>query len=67
VITIEKLLSRLFDFQRFEKNKDLQRIINEVEDSYERTFLADSELSLVAGGKEIQEDKKEDKSDTELQ
>ena len=50
---IEKLLRRLFDYQRFEKDKRLDKIIREVEDRYSFSdcYISDLNLSLVAGGK----------------
>lgn len=52
---IESRLSRLFDYQRFERNKDLQRVINDVESRYDRgaVLLTESELSFAAGGRTV--------------
>ena len=62
MIIIENLIKKLFDYQRFEKNKDLQKIINDIEDRYpENELLGDYQLSFVAGGKE--EEKILDKDD----
>lgn len=50
---IEKLLTRLFDFQRFERNKELERIIAEIIEKYETSncYISEGDLLLVAGGK----------------
>lgn len=62
MIVIEKKLNKLFDFQKFEKNKDLQRIINDVEERYsESEVIGDYQLSFVAGGKKLDERIKIDK------
>ena len=62
MIVIEKKLNKLFDFQKFEKNKDLQRIINDVEERYsESEVIGDYQLSFVAGGKKLAERIKIDK------
>ena len=45
---MEKLLTSLFDFQRFEKNRELQSIIDEVEQKYGVTEMTDDELDLLA-------------------
>ena len=60
----EKKLSNLFDYQRFSKNKDLQRIINGVESRYESgsVLLSESELSFVAGGQYVEEEDKNKKN-----
>ena len=63
MIVIEKKLKKLFDYQRYEKNKDLQHIINDVENRFpEEVMINDYELSFVAGGKNV--DVKKDKEDT---
>ena len=41
-------LSRLFDFQRFEKNARLQRVIDEAHRRIEARELTDDELDQVA-------------------
>ena len=58
----ESKLSSLFDYQRFERNKDLQRIINDVERRYDAgaVLLTESELSFAAGGKTIDKIKTEE-------
>jgi len=63
VIIIQKLLEKLFDFQRYERNKDLKMLIDEVENTYQEVTLSDTELSFVAGGVK-QEEVKEDKGET---
>ena len=43
----EKLLSALFDFQKFERNEALQSVIDEVE-THRLTPLTDAELESVS-------------------
>ena len=47
----EKKLKLLFDFERFEKNKRLERLINETENRY-KNELSDDDIEIVsaAGG-----------------
>ena len=45
---MKKLLTNLFDFQRFEKNPSLQSIIDEVEERYGIDEMTDDELDLLA-------------------
>ncbi len=51
---MEKKLKRLFDYQRFEKNERLEKLIHETESRYAKE-LSDDDLSLVnaAGETEI--------------
>ncbi|MBO7676851.1 MAG: hypothetical protein J6S49_05000 [Erysipelotrichaceae bacterium] len=51
----DRKLSNLFDYQRFERNKDLQRIINDVEHRYDSSavLLTEAELSFAAGGRDV--------------
>lgn len=51
----ENKLSNLFDYQRFERNKDLQRIINNVQERYDTgaVLLSEAELSFAVGGKAL--------------
>ena len=51
----EKKLNNLFDYQRFERNKDLQRFINDVEKRYDTgaVLLTEAELSFAAGGRTL--------------
>ena len=58
---MEEKLSKLFEFQRFEKNKQLDMIIRGVQDRLESSeyCLNESALSLVAGGKKSEEDFKQ--------
>ena len=48
---MEKKLNKLFDYQRFEKNEKLEKLIRETESRYANA-LSEDELSLVsaAGG-----------------
>ena len=59
----EKLLTNLFDFQRFKRNPELQSMIAEVEQKYSVTEMSDDELDLLAaaGDPFSRELKKEDK------
>ena len=45
---MEKKISLLFDFQKFEKNKDLQAVIDAVHARYSARKLTDDEAELVA-------------------
>ena len=45
---MEKLLTGLFDFQRFEKDQALQGVIDEVEGRYFVEELSDDELELYS-------------------
>ena len=45
---LEKKLSQLFDFQRFEKNADLQAVIDAVHARHSARKLSDDEVSFVA-------------------
>lgn len=59
---IENKLFRLFDYQRFDKEKKLQSLINDVIQRHDNAYLlTDSDLSFALGGK--QEEKKKDKLD----
>ena len=60
---IENKLFRLFDYQRFDKEKKLQSLINDVVQRYDdnNCVLTDSDLSFALGGK--QEEIKRDKMD----
>lgn len=51
---MEKKLKKLFDYQRFEKNEKLEKLIRETESRYAKE-LSDDDLTLVnaAGGPEI--------------
>ena len=45
---MERKLSELFEFQRYEKNADLQAVINTVHTRYSARKLSDDEADLVA-------------------
>ena len=45
---LEKKISMLFDFQKFEKNADLQSVIDAVHARYTARKLSDDEAELVA-------------------
>lgn len=45
---MEKKISLLFDFQRFEKNADLQAVIDAVHARYTARKLTDDEAELIA-------------------
>jgi len=59
---MERKLRKLFDYQRFYKNKDLDRLIRNSLEKYEdqEAFeMSDNSLLLVAGGKkDVEEDRK---------
>ena len=50
---MEKKLKKLFDYQRFEKNERLEKIIRETESRYAKE-LSDDDLSLVNAAGETQ-------------
>ena len=61
----ETVLKTLFDYQRFEKESSLQKVIDEVLSRYntlgDMIFLEDDSLDMVAGGiGEIPEDTDDD-------
>ena len=45
---MEKRLSLLFDYQKYEKNADLQAVIDSVHARYSARQLSDDEADLVA-------------------
>ena len=45
---VPKLLSSLFDYQRFDSEESLQRLIDETEERYAGTELSDGALSTVS-------------------
>ncbi|MBQ0035781.1 MAG: hypothetical protein KBT35_02555 [Firmicutes bacterium] len=51
---MNKLLKKLFDFQKFEENQELKNIIA-VSEQYDVEFLSDEQLSYVYGGKSEEE------------
>ncbi len=54
---MENKLFKLFDYQKFSKNKDLQKIIDDVEERYQNEYvLSDDSLAFAAGGKKSEED-----------
>lgn len=60
---IETKLLKLFDYQRFEKNKELNRIINNVEDKYleDFSYIEEGNLAFVSGGKNVENYKENEK------
>lgn len=58
-------LKKLFDYQLFEQNKQLQDIINKALDEQTQTVLSDELLGAVAGGKnqEIKSQQEQEKND----
>ena len=58
----ENKLASLFDYQRFERNRELQRVINNVESRYDHSavLLTETELSFAAGGRTIDKIKTEE-------
>ena len=55
---MEKKLKRLFDYQRFSNNKELQRMIDDALERYpEKVAITDEVLEFAFGGKkEVEED-----------
>ncbi len=60
---MENTLKRLFDFQRFDRNEDLQRVIDSVHAKYAARELSMDEMSGVnaAGNPELDLLKKKDR------
>ena len=59
---LEAALNKLFDFQRFERNPELQSIIDDVQNKYvggRLISLADEVLDMAAGGLGQPEDNKD--------
>lgn len=61
---IKEFLIKLFDYQKFEDNLKLKKVINEIDDK--EYALSDDSLFAVSGGQtrpvEFEEDNKEKKS-----
>ncbi len=58
----EKKLKKLFDFQKFAENKELQSLIDESKDRIQDEFeLMDDDLEFAAGGVNKDIDKPEQK------
>ena len=51
---MEDKLRRLFDYQRFAKNRELQKIITDTQSRFDEAavYLEDESLSLAYGGSE---------------
>lgn len=45
---MERLLSKLFDYQHFERNPDLQIVIDRVDARYAAAELSDEELGMLS-------------------
>ena len=54
---MEKKLKKLFDYQRFEQNAKLEKLIQETESRYAKE-LSEEDLSLVFAAGEIKEERK---------
>lgn len=54
---MEKKLKKLFDYQRFEQNAKLEKLIQETESRYAKE-LSEEDLSLVSAAGEIKEEQK---------
>ena len=52
---MEKKLKMLFDYQRFEQNAKLEKLIRETENRYAKE-LSEEDLSLVSAAGEIKEE-----------
>ena len=64
---MEKKLRKLFDYQKFSKNKDLQLLIDDCESRYpEGVLVSDEALSFAVGGKNQTEEDKNKKDREEL-
>lgn len=55
---MDKLLKKLFDYQKFEGNQKLQSVI-ELSETYQENALNDEQLSFVFGGKKIEDQAKD--------
>lgn len=55
---MDKLLKKLFDYQKFAQNENLDRVIKQTAVDHKAELL-DEQLFAVAGGKKVDE-KKED-------
>lgn len=47
---MKKKLKSLFEYQTFENNKELNNLLEEVEDRYSEYVLNESELEMATGG-----------------
>lgn len=54
---MENKLKKLFDYQRFEQNDKLEKLIHETESRYAKE-LSEEDLSLVSAAGEIKEERK---------
>ena len=54
---MNKKLKMLFDYQRFEQNEKLEKLIQETESRYAKE-LSEEDLSLVSAAGEIKEEQK---------
>ena len=61
---MENKLSRLFDYQKFSPNEDLEKVIRDVESRYslDKYELSDDDLSFVAAAGDISSTKRPDKN-----
>ena len=52
---MEKKISRLFDYQRFARNANLQKIVDDTQRRFDEVaiLLEDEHLSFAAGGRDI--------------
>lgn len=50
-IIMEKMLKKLFDYQKFEQNKELEKVLCEAE-TMEWKSLSDEELTMVSAGRQ---------------
>ncbi len=57
---MEKKLRSLFDYQRFENNKGLERLIRDTESRYSKALNDDDLFSVNAAGTVDEGDKKKD-------
>lgn len=62
---MEDKLRKLFDFQRFAKNRELQKIITDTQSRFDEAaiYLEDESLSFAIGGRHIDESPKDEEGE----
>ena len=65
---MEDKVRRLFDYQRFAKNRELQKIITDTQSRFDEAavYLEDESLSLAYGGRHLEESVKDEKQGEDL-
>ena len=56
---MEKKIIQLLDYQKFEKNDKIEKMLSELEGKYETDLLDDEALSFAVGGVKQEDVKKE--------